>query len=1490
MLFNGDGENQATNLFKLLAEARSWRDCASAIVGFEGFLCSAQATHWLDRTRLEKNGSEERRIADAIRRLISDTARMGVSAALSERMSQRPLIEEWRDLENIDGGEELLARWESFLLHPDFELLPLPLRAEALNHAAKAYIETGESSKISFAIEKWEEALAIVSEGSEAISYRINLGTILRTAPASVDRSVQLLRDAVARLPPADPRERLAVARLQQSIQLLFHERRDPPLIQELVLLAERSVSLDPGNSLAILSEISVWMFHLFEHTSELALLEGAIELTHLALQQISETDPARSAVLANLGSAYANRFGVLGQINDLNQAISLFQSAIRAEEGGSQAALQYKGWLARALVSRNEHAPDPKLLDSAISTLEDVVAQLSPSDDGYPDALNQLAAAINARPASTRALRDVDRIIALWEQAASYAPPNSREALGYTHNLATAWRLRFELLQDPKDLDRAEGICRNLLVVCDEPLSALVQSELSNVLLLQSQVRLDPTLLSEAIELAKRLCAPGPFVTPEYFSAVAQWSRLLFNRYEQIRSLEDLRESFRVAESALAQINPKSIGRADILTAAGRSLSELYEVEGDGSTLDRAVEFLQLAIDETPPGSTSLPARLNSLAVVLKSRYERGNGPSNLLDAQRVSDLERAIDAAELAVHAAGPKDRQIAIYLGNLSAMLRRRATLSEVLAKLQSALGEQEIRSLPHVIGQPDDLRRALEFSAQAVSSSAMASNREQFLALNNHGLQLLDQYRKTQEQHTLDESLALLERAARMAAHFPRSARNALGLANALEEKYLRDHNKEDRERAITLLRNAVQDAGPTDVIQLAKVLGICLIRAQQWQAANNAFDEAIEAADRLLSFQAVRSDNEPWLQETQDLWKLAAYVRAKMGDLEGAAERLEDGLARQLRETLQLRHFEAGALRNAGFSADAARYLGAIDSWDRVRRETQRMSVSELREASMLERVRSARNELELCTDAIRRIPGFDRFQRSLNIQEIRDAAGRDALIFLVPTEFETFAIIVPGRPSQPIQYLPLPDVTTTELLNARGYWRAYRDWSTAQTDNQKREESHRTLDLATRWLWDSVMGPLVSELSSYRSATLIATGYFRLLPLHAAWTHDPKSPTDRCYAQDRVCFTYAANAGSLAASRQRSVEAPCNRIVAVSDPRPTASATLPYADLEAGAAIRRFPNSVLLRQEGVTKDALLAELRHCDVLHFSGHGFARPTDPLLGGLILARGETLTLGEILGLPWQPMSFAFLSACETGLVGFDLPDESVGLPSGLIEAGVAAVCASMWPVPEDSTMLLCSRFYELWLSEGYNSANALCAAGAWVRNLTNRDLANFFEGEMDRLDVHETTAYELAADRWAHYSAAHDSTQKPFSHPFYWAAFSLSGTAIVGRRDEQRVINDRKHSAGEEKEPNLAPLEPAPSSIVLPAELEHRAGNFNRISRDELERLEEQNNQGTLALFLQSSSLAGPDAGRAPPRDRASCTGSTIAREAESFRRT
>src|SRR5208337_4212862 len=89
---------------------------------------------------------------------------------------------------------------------------------------------------------------------------------------------------------------------------------------------------------------------------------------------------------------------------------------------------------------------------------------------------------------------------------------------------------------------------------------------------------------------------------------------------------------------------------------------------------------------------------------------------------------------------------------------------------------------------------------------------------------------------------------------------------------------------------------------------------------------------------------------------------------------------------------------------------------------------------------------------------------------------------------------------------------------------------------------------------------------------------------------------------------------------------------------------------------------------------------------------------------------------------------------LSACETGIVGTDLPDEVVAFPSTLLQAGYGGVAASLWSVSDISTAMLMEHFYRSWREKGKSkvtAAQALRAAQRWLRDTTNSEKAEYFK---------------------------------------------------------------------------------------------------------------------------------------------------------------
>lgn len=137
-------------------------------------------------------------------------------------------------------------------------------------------------------------------------------------------------------------------------------------------------------------------------------------------------------------------------------------------------------------------------------------------------------------------------------------------------------------------------------------------------------------------------------------------------------------------------------------------------------------------------------------------------------------------------------------------------------------------------------------------------------------------------------------------------------------------------------------------------------------------------------------------------------------------------------------------------------------------------------------------------------------------------------------------------------------------------------------------------------------------------------------------------------------------------------------------------------------------------------------------------LHFATHGKFQADDPLSSGLYLAKDikndGVLTVGELYSMNLDA-DLVTLSACETGLGKVANGDDVVGLTRGFLYAGSRSIVASLWSVDDQATATLMEAFYE---------------------NLSNQN---------------KQEALRLAQLK----------TRKAFPHPFYWAAFQLTGRA-------------------------------------------------------------------------------------------------------------
>jgi CHAT domain-containing protein len=223
---------------------------------------------------------------------------------------------------------------------------------------------------------------------------------------------------------------------------------------------------------------------------------------------------------------------------------------------------------------------------------------------------------------------------------------------------------------------------------------------------------------------------------------------------------------------------------------------------------------------------------------------------------------------------------------------------------------------------------------------------------------------------------------------------------------------------------------------------------------------------------------------------------------------------------------------------------------------------------------------------------------------------------------------------------------------------------------------------------------------------------------------------------------ERFALFYLPSAGTLPfiqAKAGREETAP----LILGDPE-TDNPALPrleHAAQEAALVAELFGSEPLLGAEA-SEGQVRAQAGGAGVLHLAAHGTFNPAAPLFSRLWLAPGGDddgrLNVHEVYELDLGRADLVVLSACETQMGELSAGDEVVGLTRAFLY-GAPTVVASLWSVDDAATGVLMTRFYEHLLA-GKGKAEALQAAQAEVRA-------------------------DPAHPEWA--------------HPYYWAAFVLSG---------------------------------------------------------------------------------------------------------------
>ena len=297
-----------------------------------------------------------------------------------------------------------------------------------------------------------------------------------------------------------------------------------------------------------------------------------------------------------------------------------------------------------------------------------------------------------------------------------------------------------------------------------------------------------------------------------------------------------------------------------------------------------------------------------------------------------------------------------------------------------------------------------------------------------------------------------------------------------------------------------------------------------------------------------------------------------------------------------------------------------------------------------------------------------------------------------------------------------------------------------------------RRDGNRAELAEAYWLSTAALPALLPHLDGDEEIALIPLGALNLLPISAAFLQAtagrPAGPlTVRLLPNARVAVNAGWPPGRLT-----------SHVLVADATRAPAGEPLPRSSQEAEALVRRYGAH---RLSDATSETALSAMDTASLVHFFCHGRADLADPLSSGLRLMDGWMTVKTMFARRPLRPQ-LVILSACESQVSGHAAPDEVIGLPAALFQAGAAGVIASQWKVSEQVALLTMRKFYDQ-LDTGAAPARALTAAQNWLRTATKDELISSYPDLF-------TVARGISG--WKVPGSA--DAEPPYGNPVCWAA--------------------------------------------------------------------------------------------------------------------
>jgi len=260
----------------------------------------------------------------------------------------------------------------------------------------------------------------------------------------------------------------------------------------------------------------------------------------------------------------------------------------------------------------------------------------------------------------------------------------------------------------------------------------------------------------------------------------------------------------------------------------------------------------------------------------------------------------------------------------------------------------------------------------------------------------------------------------------------------------------------------------------------------------------------------------------------------------------------------------------------------------------------------------------------------------------------------------------------------------------------------------------------------SKQLYNSLIKPIESFIGNDKNVYIIPHDFLHFTPFNALFDGSQ-------YLIEKYTIAYCPSSTVLkfCIDKDKNPKLSC---ISIGNP----THDLEYTELESKSVSELFDPSISLIGGEATKENVIENCNNYNVLHMACHGSFNNAQPLDSMLQLAGGKGLHVDEIFEMKLNNSSLVILSACQTALSNISTGDELVGLTRAFIFAGAPALMTTLWNVDDEKTSELVKDFCLRFKSGG--RAESLRQA------------------QLELINSEETQ----------------------YQHPYYWAAFEMTGS--------------------------------------------------------------------------------------------------------------